>query len=145
MDSRLCRRLWNTDEAKDAAAAEDEESKAIAAIKALPCHDIAEGSAELTDGDEEAECALCLAYLAPGDRMRTLPCSHAFHQKCVDRWLIDSQTRRKRECPLCKADPLIGLLIGQQQPEVAARASEVAAAAADVPAAEVALSEVVVQ
>ena len=30
----------------------------------------------------------------------------AFHQVCVDRWLIQSQAYLRRECPLCKADPL---------------------------------------
>lgn len=30
----------------------------------------------------------------------------AFHQQCVDRWLIDSQRHLKRECPLCKKNPL---------------------------------------
>ena len=36
-----------------------------------------------------------------GAEMRALPCGHAYHRKCVDRWLI-----RRRKCPLCKLDIL---------------------------------------
>ena len=30
----------------------------------------------------------------------------AFHQACIDRWLIESQAYHKRECPMCKANPI---------------------------------------
>ena len=34
------------------------------------------------------------------------PDGSAFHRACIDRWLIESQAYHKRECPMCKANPL---------------------------------------
>ncbi|XP_040376400.1 RING-H2 finger protein ATL74-like [Oryza brachyantha] len=43
-------------------------------------------------------CAICLADLEPGERVRVLPkCNHGFHVRCVDRWLLARST-----CPTCR-------------------------------------------
>ena len=48
-----------------------------------------------------AECAICLAEFAHGDRVRALPhCNHGFHVRCIDRWLAARQT-----CPTCRRAP----------------------------------------
>lgn len=48
---------------------------------------------------ESDNCAICLDEFTKGQVIRTLPCRHNFHCKCVDDWLI-----KRRTCPLCKMD-----------------------------------------
>ena len=58
--------------------------------------DAAEGA-----GTEDT-CAVCLGEFAAGEELRVLPCNHAFHVECVDRWLLDcGANRRSVACPLC--------------------------------------------
>ena len=55
-----------------------------------------------TDGgsaNEPPHCAVCLCDAEEGEEIKTLPCAHRFHAKCVDRWL-----RGHRSCPMCKSD-----------------------------------------
>jgi hypothetical protein len=36
----------------------------------------------------ERECAVCLdEFVAGGKKLRTMPCSHSFHQRCIFNWL----------------------------------------------------------
>ncbi|RDY07302.1 E3 ubiquitin-protein ligase, partial [Mucuna pruriens] len=54
-----------------------------------------EGSEKLIN--EDPECCICLAKYKDKEEVRQLPCSHMFHQKCVDQWLKITSC-----CPLCK-------------------------------------------
>jgi hypothetical protein len=38
----------------------------------------------------EDECPICLVDFLPGGQelIRTMPCSHSFHQKCIFDWLV---------------------------------------------------------
>jgi len=47
--------------------------------------------------DDEPSCPVCFTTFADGDRLRILPCKHAFHQRCIDEWLD-----RNASCPLCR-------------------------------------------
>eukprot|EP00753_Platysulcus_tardus_P019292 PLAT7091.5.p2 GENE.PLAT7091.5~~PLAT7091.5.p2 ORF type:complete len:159 (+),score=47.69 PLAT7091.5:249-725(+) len=44
-------------------------------------------------------CSICLDDFAAGVRVYALPCSHVFHEDCLDTWF-----REHSDCPLCKRD-----------------------------------------
>ena len=47
---------------------------------------------------EMDQCSICLEDARPGDSFRVLGCRHAFHQKCIDRWLCS----KRNACPICQ-------------------------------------------
>lgn len=47
--------------------------------------------------DSKNSCSICMARYEVGDEIGTLPCLHMFHNGCIKRWLIQSNT-----CPICK-------------------------------------------
>ncbi|KAF0929720.1 hypothetical protein E2562_024413 [Oryza meyeriana var. granulata] len=52
------------------------------------------------DGDGgHAGCCVCISRFRDGEEVRRLPCGHAFHRDCVDRWLA---LYCRRTCPLCR-------------------------------------------
>ncbi|KAK9716058.1 hypothetical protein RND81_06G208700 [Saponaria officinalis] len=51
-------------------------------------------------GEDVSQCYICLVEYEEGDEMRSLPCHHEFHKKCIDKWLKEIH----RVCPLCRGD-----------------------------------------
>ena len=58
-------------------------------------------------------CCVCISACRDGEEIRSLPCGHAFHRDCVDRWLA----RCRRTCPLCRLHVGAGAvgLAGEEQ------------------------------
>ncbi|BAF14215.1 receptor homology region, transmembrane domain- and RING domain-containing protein 6 [Oryza sativa Japonica Group] len=59
------------------------------------------------------ECSVCLSRIRVGEATRRLPCRHAFHRDCVDRWLLSC----RRTCPLCR----VYVVVDGNKPGVAAK------------------------
>ncbi|KAI7819746.1 hypothetical protein BX661DRAFT_132966, partial [Kickxella alabastrina] len=58
---------------------------------------------------DETSCAICLCNYSPGESLRLLPCRHAFHQKCIDTWLLSKNMTV--HCPVCKSSIIDGLRV----------------------------------
>lgn len=77
-------------------------------IERLHCYRYEASSATVADGSEESStathldqtsCVVCLCDFEAKELVRSLPCLHEFHARCVDKWL-----KMNRTCPLCRAD-----------------------------------------
>lgn len=44
-------------------------------------------------------CVICLNHIRQEDLVRTLPCRHIYHFKCIDEWV-----KIKSNCPLCNTN-----------------------------------------
>ncbi|KAL9247006.1 hypothetical protein vseg_020478 [Gypsophila vaccaria] len=53
-----------------------------------------------SQSEDGSQCYICLVEYEEGDEMRSLPCHHEFHKKCIDKWLKEIH----RVCPLCRGD-----------------------------------------
>ncbi|KAJ2824574.1 hypothetical protein FBU31_003956 [Coemansia sp. 'formosensis'] len=56
---------------------------------------------------DEIMCAICLGRYIPQESLRLLPCKHAFHQRCIDSWLLSKDMTV--HCPVCKCSIVDGL------------------------------------
>jgi len=63
------------------------------ALKKIPTKKFAAG-----DEASYETCCICLDDYKVGDKLRILPCDHAYHVKCIDPWLL----KNKRICPQCR-------------------------------------------
>jgi len=46
----------------------------------------------------EKPCSICFCDYECGEKVRSLPCDHTFHNDCIDQWLTTSSI----SCPMCK-------------------------------------------
>ncbi|XP_022423980.1 E3 ubiquitin-protein ligase ZSWIM2 [Delphinapterus leucas] len=62
-------------------------------VRSLPLLLITKNSKLLAPG---YQCRLCLKAFCPGQHTRLLPCTHKFHRKCIDSWLL----HKCNSCPI---------------------------------------------
>lgn len=55
---------------------------------------------KLTKNASTERCTICLDDMVPGCKVKTLPCMHVFHAKCIDKWL------KQKGPPRCPVDQL---------------------------------------
>lgn len=49
-------------------------------------------------------CAICYTEYADGNDIKLIPkCNHAFHQECIESWILKARNR-KVLCPVCRID-----------------------------------------
>ena len=69
-------------------------------IRALPTFKVDEAYMKKIESNTEEcmkKCVICMEEFAVGDDLKTLPCFHIFHGKCVNQWLMENMN-----CPVCK-------------------------------------------
>jgi hypothetical protein len=54
---------------------------------------------EVKDTHKHQTCAICLGDFQAQERVTKLPCHHAYHQQCIDQWMI-----QQSKCPYCKTN-----------------------------------------
>jgi hypothetical protein len=67
-----------------------------AVISSLPVSVVTRDVPE-DDNHDYNKCSICLEQFQKGDKRKTLPCLHGFHNDCIDKWL-----RGNASCPICK-------------------------------------------
>jgi len=72
-----------------------------AVIGSLPVHNYRTPSKKKEGDNDNTECSFCLSEFVEGEKVKTLPCFHIFHQTEIDKWLLEHT-----ECPLCKTSVL---------------------------------------
>uniref|UniRef100_A0A0E0E2L4 RING-type E3 ubiquitin transferase n=1 Tax=Oryza meridionalis TaxID=40149 RepID=A0A0E0E2L4_9ORYZ len=74
-------------------------SSSVFVVAVLPAYAWSKKAAGDGDGDGDGECAICLGEVRRGQVVKQLPaCTHLFHARCIDKWLITSQGT----CPVCR-------------------------------------------
>lgn len=58
------------------------------------------GMGEVQTSTTEHDCCVCLEIMPRGEKVRLLPCRHAFHHDCINGWF----EQNKFSCPMCKMD-----------------------------------------
>lgn len=69
-------------------------------LDSLPTEQFKSPAPGIERPESATQCMICLSDFEEGETLRRLPCTHVFHQPCIDEWLL----HRSTQCCLCKAD-----------------------------------------
>lgn len=54
-------------------------------------------------GSKNVYCTICCEAVKSNEYVRTLPCQHDYHKRCIDKWLYVSINENEDiTCPLCR-------------------------------------------
>jgi hypothetical protein len=68
-----------------------------AEIDALPYQKVTKAMLHGDPDEGNDVCTICLENFQLGERVRRFPCTHFFHKRCINEWLLQSAT-----CPCCR-------------------------------------------
>lgn len=68
-------------------------------ISSLPSVVYTEGmfNSEDKKEDDNNKCSVCLCEYETGEELKGLPCTHYFHDVCIEKWLGMNES-----CPICR-------------------------------------------
>jgi len=69
------------------------------AVRRLRTRKFVANSGDIEIGEMQ-RCVICLQDYKQDEEIKTLPCGHEYHSRCVDPWLA----RHNRTCPTCRHD-----------------------------------------
>lgn len=69
-------------------------------LQSLPVESYHKPETEVERPESASQCMICLSDFEEGEALRRLPCTHVFHQPCIDEWLL----HRSTQCCLCKVE-----------------------------------------
>ena len=54
--------------------------------------------------EQQLECCICCEDIKQNEYIRELNCTHQFHKKCIDKWLLCSMKSKEHvNCPICRS------------------------------------------
>ena len=74
-------------------------------LQVMPLFKFNSQSSDSPVDDDAPQCAICLEAFQDGDELRTLACSHLYHRKCIDVWLLGCLSDERTDtncCPQCR-------------------------------------------
>ncbi|PIK47037.1 putative E3 ubiquitin-protein ligase RNF38 isoform X2 [Apostichopus japonicus] len=70
---------------------------AVEVLSRLPTFRFQESDSGHQLKEEDKSCTICMGDYETNEELRRLPCFHAYHTKCIDKWFEQNSA-----CPICR-------------------------------------------